>query len=384
MPNWIKKKGLKVFGLPWFFNIKASIDSYKKLRNSDCFIPEDWINFFDYFTAFSNSIKSLKTLNNKIIYPGVKIDQLILKEKILQLSEPSIFFWRYIPAFKEWSEKLKSITIYDQYENMIFEHPLRYIAKKLPIQSTSVGFYHSLVSKEFMPYHYLNDEWKSQIKPDYIVCVGSFSKELLLKQGVPEEKIILGAALRQSNSLNKELEKKLARQILILLSLKTEVCAEILLKMYSINSLLVDELKLKIKVQAHPMMKKESVLKKIGWNKLPKGWEWTKKNLDVELDESYCTISMFTASIYDAVIKKNIAISIRSDLNLMDNYLDLFSEKYQLAKSVSEHDLGSKLKDIFVLKAEQYQDEFSKLRKEFINGTNKVSPQNLDAFIIQN
>ena len=93
---------------------------------------------------------------------------------------------------------------------------------------------------------------------------------------------------------------------------------------------------------------------------------------------------MFTASIYDAVIKKNIAISIRSDLNLMDNYLDLFSEKYQLAKSVSEHDLGSKLKDIFVLKTEQYQDEFSKLRKEFINGTNKVSPQNLDAFIIQN
>ena len=158
LPNWLKKKGFKVFGLPWFFNNKASIDSYRKLRNSDCFIPEDWINFFDYFTAFSNSIKSIKTLNNKIIFPGVKIDQLILREKILQLSEPSIFFWRYIPAFKKWSEKLKSITIYDQYENMMFEHPLRYIAKKLPIKSTSVGFYHSLVSKEFMPYHYLNDD----------------------------------------------------------------------------------------------------------------------------------------------------------------------------------------------------------------------------------
>ena len=384
LPNWLKKKGFKVFGLPWFFNNKASIDSYKKLRNSDCFIPEDWINFFDYFTAFSNSIKSIKTLNNKIIFPGVKIDQLILREKILQLSEPSIFFWRYIPAFKKWSEKLKSITIYDQYENMMFEHPLRYIAKKLPIKSTSVGFYHSLVSKEFMPYHYLNDEWKSQMKPDYIACIGSFSKNLLLKQGVPEKKIILGAALRQSNSLDKEIEKKPSRQILILLSLITEASAEILLKIHSINSFLVNELKLKIKVKAHPMMKTETILKKINWNKLPEGWEWAKKDLDDELDDSYCTISMFTASIYDAVIKKNIAVSIMSDLNLMDNYLDLFSDKYPLAYSVSQKELSLKLKDIFISKTEQYKDEFSKMRNELINGTNKINSQNLDAFIPQN
>ena len=117
---------------------------------------------------------------------------------------------------------------------------------------------------------------------------------------------------------------------------------------------------------------------------MPEGWEWANKDLDDELDESYCTISMFTASIYDAVIKKNIAVSIMSDLNLMDNYLDLFSDKYPLANSVSEKELSLKLKDVFISKTEHYQNEFSKIRNELINGTNKINSQNLDAFIPQN
>ena len=381
LPNWLKKRGLKVFGLPWFFKNKISIDSYKKLRNSNSFIPEDWINLMDYFFAFLNSIKSLKTLNYSISYPGVKINQLIFREKIYQLGESSIFFWRYIPAIKKWSQKLKSIIIYDQYENMMFEHPLRYIIKKLPIKSTSVGFYHSLVSKEFMPFHYLNSEWQSQVKPDYVACIGTFSKDLLVKQGVPKDKILSVAALRQSNSLNKILNKKPSKQILVLLSLVPEASAEILLKIYSINSFIIDELKLKIKVKAHPMMKTKSILKKINWSSLPTGWEWAKNDFSDELDKSYCTISMFTSGIYDAVLRGNIPISLMSDLNLMDNYLDLFSDKYPLTYAISVKELRSKLKEVFISKTKQYQDEFSKIRNELIEGTNVINSENLNAFI---
>ena len=190
--------------------------------------------------------------------------------------------------------------------------------------------------------------------------------------------------MRQHTSENKKLKKKSTKQLLVLLSLSTEASIETLTKVYSHNSLIINELKLKVKVKIHPMMKVEHLLKEINWNKLPDDWEWTDKNLDSEINDSYCIISMFTASAYDAVLKGNIVISLMSDLNLMDNYLDLFSHKYPCVHSVSEKGLSSKLKDIFVFKTQQYQEEFSKIRKELIEGTNAINSQSLDAFIPKN
>ena len=64
------------------------------------------------------------------------------------------------------------------------------IIKKLPIKSTSIGFYHSLVTKEFMAYHHLQSEWNSSVKPDYVACMGKISENLLIDQGVPKQKIL--------------------------------------------------------------------------------------------------------------------------------------------------------------------------------------------------
>ena len=384
LPSWLKKKGIKVFGLPYLFKDSPSINFYKNLRKTNCLIPEDWLSLIDYFYIFKSSIKSFGTLTYEILFPGAKINQLIFREKLNQLSEANAIFWRYIPAIQKWSTEIKSLTAYDQYQNMIFEHPIRYIIKKLPFKSISIGFYHSLVTKEFMAYQHLHSEWSSSVKPDYVACLGKIGENLLLNQGVPPQKLLSTAALRQHTSENKTLKKKSTKQLLVLLSLSTEASIETLTKVYSHNSLIINELKLKVKVKIHPMMKVEHLLKEINWNKLPDDWEWTDKNLDSEINDSYCIISMFTASAYDAVLKGNIVISLMSDLNLMDNYLDLFSHKYPCVHSVSEKGLSSKLKDIFVLKTQQYQEEFSKIRKELIEGTNAINSQSLDAFIPKN
>ena len=71
-----------------------------------------------------------------------------------------------------------------------------------------------------------------------------------------------------------------------------------------------------------------------------------------------------------------------SDLNLMDNYLDIFSNKYPLTYSVSEKELVSKLNDIFLFKAQEYQNEFSQIRNELIEGINSINSKNLNAFLL--
>ena len=383
LPDWLEKQGEKVVGLPWLFKNVPSKNFYRNLRKANCLIPEDWLGIKDYIDIFKSSLKSSKTLTYDIQYSGAQINHLILREKLSQLGESNAIFFRYIPAIKKWSTDLKSLTIYDQYENMIFEHPIRYIIKKLPIKSISVGFFHSLVSKEFMGYHYSDSEWKSPIKPDYVACSTKIGENLLLKQGVPKEKLLSVAALRQSVNTSKSLSKKeTSNRLLILLSLLPEHSAEILMKVYSNNSLILDKLKLKIRVKIHPMMEIKDILKKVKWNKLPYGWEWANKDINSELSGSYCTISMASASIYDSVIMGNISISLMSDLNLMDNYLDIFSNKYPLTHSVSEKELVSKLNDIFLFKAQEYQNEFSQIRNELIEGINSINSKNLNAFLL--
>ena len=133
---------------------------------------------------------------------------------------------------------------------------------------------------------------------------------------------------------------------------------ETLIKVYSNNSLIVNELKLKVRVKVHPFLSAEYILKKIKWNNLPHGWEWAKKDLNSELEDSYCCIAMDTASVYDAILKGNIVIPLMGDFMLMDNYLDIFSTKYPFVNSVSEKDLASQLRSIFESKTKQYQDEF--------------------------
>ena len=189
--------------------------------------------------------------------------------------------------------------------------------------------------------------------------------------------------MRQSVNTSKSLSKKeTSNRLLILLSLIPEHSAEILMKVYSNNSLILDKLKLKIRVKIHPMMKIKDILKKVKWNKLPYGWEWANKDINSELSDAYCTISMASASIYDSVIMGNISISLMSDLNLMDNYLDIFSNKYPLTHSVSEKELVSKLNDIFLFKAQEYQNEFSQIRNELIEGINSINSKNLNAFLL--
>ena len=381
LPSWLRKKNYKVFGLPWLFTNKPTKNFYKKLRATNSLIPEDWLNLTDYVYVINNSFKSFTQLKFEIPYPGINISSLILKEKLSQLGETSANFWRYIPAIKKWSSEIKSLIIYDQYQNLMFEHPLRHLVKKLPIKSTTIGFYHTLCSKDFLPYHHLESEWTSDVKPDFIACTGKISKNQLVSQGVPENKILTAIALRQSNPSSIDIKRNKSKNLLILLSLINDANTETISKIYENNNFIINDLKLTIRVKNHPMNKKTEVLKNVKWDKLPVGWEWANDNLNNELQNSYCCIAMGTSSVYDSVIQDNIVMPLMSDLNVMDNYLDLFVEKYPLLKSVTQKNFKKTLRDIYEIKTQEYETEFSNVKKELVQGTNFVGSDNLLSFI---
>ena len=55
----------------------------------------------------------------------------------------------------KWSQNLKELIIFDQYQNMTFEHMLRYACKQLSIKTKTLGYHHVLMSKDFLGYQNL-------------------------------------------------------------------------------------------------------------------------------------------------------------------------------------------------------------------------------------
>ena len=52
----------------------------------------------------------------------------------------------------------------------------------------------------------------------------------------------------------------------------------------------------------------------------------SEKNIDKLLNECGISIFMATGAAYDAILKGSITLTLRSELNLCDNYLDIFEK----------------------------------------------------------
>lgn len=382
LPNWfIKKKVGVVYKIPWFLNFnKVSTQLIKKLRLNNFIIFEDYLGFFDYLKIYKIFIESFKIFTKKKDYNSIKVSYLFQKESLLHLQEPVVFFLRAIPAIKKFTKNASLIHSYDHYENMPFEHSLRYALKIVNKKVLNIGYFHSLVSKNFFVYCHNKSEWdNNKIKPDYIICTGNLSKFFLIKNNIPRKKIIIGAALRQNPTTNYKNNKN---NILILLPMELNSSNELLTKIYENRNKILYKVRFnKIIIKPHPLANISDILRKSYIYELPPNWEISKRSLNYDLQKSFCTISMSTASIYDSVLNSVVSISVKSDFDLYDNYLDHFDKKN--VNHVYIKELNPILKNISFDKNKMYINKLNKIRKLLKNGVILPKKNNLKNFLVK-
>ena len=371
-PDWLENNNKTVKTLPWFYkNLKNKKNLYKNLRLKNAFIPEDWLGISDYLNSLLDSFKSAFTINEKIKYPNIKVKNLVKIEKLLALSSKAAIFFRYIPSLKKWSADLKSITYFDNYQNQIFEQPIRIGLRDLGIKTKSIGFYPTMHSKNFLSYHSTRNEWDSKSKPDIVACSNDLCKNTLISQGIPKNRIKIISDLQRNNFVNINFDKKFSKNLLIILSLFPGTNIEMLNKIANINDYLVNEMGLNITIRPHPYDKEANVLKKLKWKNLPSKWLWSKENLESDLQNSYCVITMYSSAAIDAILSNNILVILKSELNIGENFLDTLEDQFYVLKSTTEKNLEAKLTEIFLTKINAYSAEFSKIRSKVSLNINK-------------
>jgi hypothetical protein len=378
LPAWLEEKGHTVKRLPWLFNVQLPLNQiFIRLRQDDCLVIEDHLSLKDYLKATWLFLLSAFASKKEISYPGLNIKPLLSREQFYQASSVSnLRFWLYSFALKKWAKDVNKVTLIDTFELMPAEHAQVAQLRKSVLEFRSIGYYHSLVSKEFLGYWFSKGEWHSSIMPDIIITNGGLGKKILEEQGMSPEKVIAGPALRQT--FVPPVQKCARNSLLLLCPFDLDSAFEAICKLQ--KALKKVNAKINVQVKAHPMMNRDKIVEKIKDSKLPEGWQWNDMEISGALSNAECCVVLASAGAYDAILHNCIVITLQRELAAMGNFLDCLESEFPILKEVPDAELPLRLEEVFGQKRDWYIDEFRKVRDYLDVGLNPVSDERLSVF----
>jgi hypothetical protein len=263
------------------------------------------------------------------------------------------------------------------------EHVQIYVSRtKLNAVTKFYGYYHSIVSRDFLGYHLPMDEDHSRVYPDIIVTNGVLAKKILVSQGYDEDRIREGPALRNIDSFQvNDCIENTREDLLLSLSMIPEAIIELLEKISKLAPWIKDEIGIHVLVKPHPMVSKSAILNMMCWTELPEGWFWCDGDLNQALSKSWCAITINTASIIDVVASGCIPLPLSRSLALPWNFLDHLSSEFKILQAIADDQIKIRIKEIFISEKDRYMAEIILVRNYLKIGLNPVNELTMSSFL---
>ena len=387
LPDFLRGQDCEVLTLPWLWNIQRPLSAvFRQLRRESALVVEDQLKPRDYFWAFWRQLQTGLLWRGKHFFQEMEITPLLWRENIANARSGAMKFWLYQPALRRWSENLpgskkRKLFLIQQFDGMPPEHVQVATLRKQFYRLKVVGYYHVLVTREFLPYHFTASEWESQIMPDVIVTNGELGRQTLIKQGAPPERVKAGPALRQdfrtlSWNLNDE-----RNGLLLLLPIDGGLAVELTILLAKINPVLQKKYGTPVQIKPHPMMSRKSLQRRSGLKEMPENWTWAEGEIHNCLKNTFCCVAAMTSAVYDAVLAGCIAMSVQRELGLMSNYFDILEDDFPLLCAVMPDKLWTRLDAAFGEERETFRTEFAHVRQRLMQGLSQPSDETMSVFI---
>jgi len=388
--DWVEKEGYSLFIIPFIYNITTPLNHiYKMMKESNkkFIIPYDFYGLGSYIKAIKRMLKILTIPHGPISFLGMDIAYLIRREKFKRTGGFLPFFM-YIDLFALLKNKgLQFDFSIDVFEGMITERAWILGLKKAYPDIKTIGYQHTIFSKDLLCYFVYKYDFLKSIIPQKIICTGEMVKNMLIKEGLPESHVATGCALRYEYlwkksemevSKHDNIKKGDKKKILIGLPLQLSGVIELI---YILTNIANRRKDLLFYVKPHPMMNKSTVLDLLKEAKWP---EYEASIVEGPMDEWIWNvdllISIASATIIDALVAgKPVLIVGREsvlDLNPVDWIDSEFTKVYY-----GEKNIENRIDELLSMDLNKMKS-LKEFGKEIMIGCfNKVTDENLKVFV---
>jgi len=348
--DWLVEKGHNLFIVPYIYNTRRPLREVYNMLGSAGFnfiFPCNYYRLSDYWQCILHAIRIMSIPSQISAFQGIDVSDLIKRDSQRQLGG-FLHFYMYTFLFDRLKEHGYIFDeAIDVFEGMIPERAwIKGFLKASP-RGTTIGYQHTLFSTDLLCYFVYRGKSLKSVIPHKIVCTGEMIKDLLVKEGLPEDHLTVGCALRYEYlwKSKKELVPEggsdgstTTRKILVGLPLQSSGAAELLAVL---SNMAKKRRELAFFIKPHPMMSRmilQKILEETSWpiskTHIAEG------SMDEWLSKVDLLISTASAAVVDALVSgKPVLIMGREgvlDLNPLDWINSEFTRTYYGEREIEE------------------------------------------------
>ncbi|KJR99408.1 MAG: hypothetical protein VR68_09225 [Peptococcaceae bacterium BRH_c4a] len=386
LPEWLEERGYNVIRLAWLYNINRNLlPLYRILRKSNAYIiPQDYISIADFPRAILTVLKGLNVPDRNVDFRGLDVSSLILKEQFLQSAAGGMVkFLMYFNMITRWKKAgLKCDFFIDKFENMGLEKPQILALREFYPETEIIGYQHSTISPFMLKFSTTREEIERGIFPDRIVSNGHFFRDILIKNGFPQEMVVSGPALRYTHIFNKNFTGKgtaAKKKILVLLTLEVSSSVELVHKTLR----WLGGTPWTVLLKPHPMMPMGKLLDSLGIGKLPANFEWAEGEIEECLHLSSCAIGTAGAALFDAIGAGVPLIVLARETTLTINPMGWLEKELRdiIPVVYTGEQLISALKNLTTEDSKVIREMVAKAKEAIVDCFNPVRDEFLEMFV---
>lgn len=300
--------------------------------NKDHFIiPQDHYCIWDYLFPFRIWFRQRRFEFRSVVLKDV--DCSILFDEYHK-NEPVRFETMYYLLFKRLAKKgIRPKMVMDGFENLFTDKLIQLGVKEFMPGTAVHGFFHVAPSPNTLCFFIDIKERDTAPLPDRIICNGRRYKDILIREHFPEDRVVVGAALRYLYLHNIRQASRAASgdfRILLVLPIEKETIVELF---YKLKEAMEGIERLRMILKPHPMQ--TSFIKTI-MNDFPPGTEVFTGPMGEALNLCDIVVSGATGAVLDCVMADKEVVRVGRSAQIDLDPLAWFEEFGRPCGSVNE------------------------------------------------
>jgi hypothetical protein len=329
LAEFLTKKSLRVVVLPVIYNIRRSV------RRAWRWLDEQQLEFLNEYRYYrpSDYIFALKAAarQRSLDLGTIRIEG----RDVTPLFDSELHRWAFdmgvldaLLSFRlpmRLSERGIGVAqLVDVFENMLSEKSFVLGFRRFMPGARLLAFQHGIPAPMLLSLFVTEEEAAFAPLPDRVICNGPFFRDLLIKGGLPEQRVQSGTALRYAYVFEQTADSTpRSNEILVTLPLAEDEAVELLMK---VASAFRDDGNLAVVLKPHPMSDVHRLLKLDGIGRLPANFRLDFRPMSECIRSAGAVVGLGSSTLFEALIAGVPIVVVGRD-NVLDlNPLGWFEE----------------------------------------------------------